>query len=478
MSEQAEIQAGAAGPVREDGRVLAMDVARGFALLGIFCVNIECFEGPFAELMNVKPPEGPLGEVIAHYFVAIFCQGKFYTLFSMLFGMGLVIQRSRAVGAGRDFSAMYLRRLGALCVLGLVHGLLLWYGDILFIYGFCGSIAFFFRRLRALPLAMIAAGLLSFAVLLGMGMSLAQVMTPQATQSAGSDVAAPATPGPVLPGMEAGGALLVEPGEPKAADEGAANGPKSGAWPSEGDKKKLAIDRLHEEFWPERQLEFNDPLWLELEREAYREGPYRNAQGFRFVSWRLLVGISVVSYGWHVLSMFFFGMALAKAGVFAAENRAWRVRMVLAGLVVGLPMSALSMYATAQYTAWGAVSGAFLLLVGGPLMSLGYLGGVALVVDSGRVAWAVRAIANVGRMGLTNYLMQTVLATFVFYHWGLAQFASFSSVECVALVLGIYAFQIVVSTLWMSRFRFGPVEWVWRTLTYLKAQPMVKNARE
>src|SRR5262245_42394133 len=140
MATIGEPAAVAAGPVEETRRLTAVDAARGFALLGIFLVNIRSFSEPFPLTMDPSPREGDPLTVVCHYGVKGLCEGKFYVLFSLLFGVGLVLQMRNVRDRGGSFFGVYLLRLVALAGFGLVHSLLFWYGDILLLYALAGTI--------------------------------------------------------------------------------------------------------------------------------------------------------------------------------------------------------------------------------------------------------------------------------------------------------------------------------------------------
>ncbi len=123
-----------------------------------------------------------------------------------------------------------------------------------------------------------------------------------------------------------------------------------------------------------------------------------------------------------------------------------------------------------------AFLGATLHEPGSLLMCLGFVGGAGMIVSSGIMPRIVRAISAVGRLALSNYLMQTVVATFLMYSWGLGYFGDVPRPWQIALVLAIYALQIPLSILWLRFFTIGPMEWIWRSLTYNKRQPMRRRS--
>lgn len=442
----------AAAPLAPSARLWAIDAARGLALLGILLVNIQSFAEPFGRFMATAPESDDLPTAVAFYFVKIFCEGKFYPLFSLLFGIGLILQmNSVARSGGRSFAPLYLRRLLVLMLLGLTHALLLWYGDILFIYAFAGLFLMFARKLSGKVLLGIGVGLVLGAAVLG----------------------------------SAVGALMALGGPPPASAPASAPAEVSNAAPASDPPAESASTppalspaaRLGEGFRTGKlQGPPDQPLWMSLETEAYRDGPWLDAFVFRAMTWGFFIIFGLLGFGWHVIGMFFIGAGLMKLGLFAPEHRRVRARLALIGLVVGVPAAiASSLLATTPPAPLRTFGASFLLFAGGPLVSLMYLCGISLLVDSGALTAVTRTLAAVGRMALTNYLSHTLICTFVFYHWGLAQFGLWTRTERLGLVFTIFLAQCIISPLWLSTFRFGPMEWLWRSLTYLRPQPMLRR---
>jgi uncharacterized protein len=424
------------GPVTESARIDAIDAVRGFALLGIFLVNIHSFGEPFGKFAQPHPSPGKsVSETIAFYAVKVLCEGKFYPLFSMLFGMGLVLQYQRAIEGGRRFIGIGLRRLFVLMFFGAVHALLLWYGDILFIYAISGMVLLLFLFCQARTLYLFCATILFLALLASAVLTIFVFPTPESR-------------------------------------------PEAAPTPAVVEHFSDPFGRLSEAF-ERKELEKDGPaapIWMQTETQAYREGPYDQLFKFRALSWILILIICAVGFGWEIAAMMFFGAALLKSGLFTADHRHWLRRFFLIGLILGLPMSAFGALAPRYLPgALGSLFAVVMQMIGGPLLSLGYLGGIALVVDRGSAPGLTRALANAGRMALTNYLTQTVLATTIFYYYGLALFAQTTRVERIGIVLGIYCLQLILSSIWLRYFLFGPMEWLWRTLTYLRPQPLLRR---
>jgi uncharacterized protein len=199
---------------------------------------------------------------------------------------------------------------------------------------------------------------------------------------------------------------------------------------------------------------------------------------FRSMSFAMMIIFTVLTgFGLHVLGMFFIGAGLLRAGVFSRERLGVHRRLIATGLLVGLPIVVFGVLLPgltgSDRLKWlmGTLN-----MLGGPLMSLAYLGLATLLAASGILRPAVAAVARVGRMALTNYLTETVVATFLMYHWGLGWFGSVSPSQQVLIVLLVYAGLLVISTIWLRFFKFGPMEWLWRTFTYLRPQPLVRRA--
>jgi len=462
-------------PVAESSRIDAIDVVRGFALLGIFLVNVGMHGDTFGLYFDPTPPAGssPADQVV-HYVVKVFCEGKFYPLFSLLFGIGLALQWQRARAAGRRLLGTGLRRLAVLGLFGLAHGLLLWYGDILFIYSIAGLLLLLLIDARPRTLAIVGACLMGVCALAGTGLGTLGALE---TLSREREAAAVAQ-------VETDASGQADASDPAPTPEDAAPAPAAShdEAPDEADTgPKTPIERALAVFQDPSQMQgvggpLSSPVWLEAETEAYRDGPYSQALFFRVVTFASMLVFCALGFWWNVAAMLLFGAALLKAGLFEERNANWHRRFVVVGLLLGIPFGLLYAFLPVIAPPWVyMVAGNVLAMVGGPLLSIGYLGAITLIVRSGAARAATSAIAKVGRMALTNYLMQTVISTGIFYHWGLGLFGETTKTERVGIVLTIYAAQIVFSVFWLRFFRFGPMEWLWRTLTYLRPQPMFRR---
>ncbi|CAD7715544.1 hypothetical protein LMG31884_16880 [Xanthomonas hydrangeae] len=398
-------------PIAATERIVVLDVLRGFALLGILLMNIEAFVGPLDLALTGVDPHWHGIDRVADALVYLFVQGKFYTLFALLFGMGFAVMAQRAEQAGRVFFGMYLRRTLGLLAIGLAHALLLWSGDILVTYALLALLLLATRSVPTVTLPWVAALVYCCAP----GLMLLYGVAGALTQA-----------------------------DPAAAVEWKA---------AMADAAQQAVANV------------------QTQRAAYGSGTYLQATLQRWHDLQeAMSGLSI--NGPAMLGMFLLGSWFVRSGAIAAPERFPRLfRMLRYGV---LPLGLGVMLVSYALEPWMdparldlRVSGAFALsLIAGPLMSLGY---AAWVVQ---LAPRLACLAPAGRMALTNYLLQSLLCTWVFYGYGLGYFEQLPRMWQLPFALGLFALQVVLSQLWLRWFRFGPMEWLWRSVTYLRVPPM------
>ncbi len=478
-----DMNADAAAPVERKERVLAIDAARGFALLGIFAVNVQSFGEPFGKFISGVPGENE--SALAHalfYFVKVFCEAKFYPLFSMLFGMGLVLQMGRAPQG--KFVPMYARRLGVLLLIGLIHATLIWYGDILFLYAIAGVGLLLASRLSGKVLLGIGAGLVLFVACAcgtlwgGLSSMSERAVESSFTSAAMGDQIEANAATDAAPARSDGGELAIDVEADAESDEGSGEIAIDSAAAGQAERGR-AFARLVEGLSNQTiQQGPSDPAWIALETQAFAKGPWRDSFMFNLMCWVISLVAGLFSYSWHVLGLFFVGAGLMKLGVFQAQSErgaTWRRILLVVWLVVGVPGSALAAGLPQLVpTAAGYIASSMLLFLCGPLVALMYVCVIWRLADwgakGGVVGQAIGALARVGRMALTNYLLHSVIFTGVFYWWGLGLFGELTRPERLLLVPLVYGALCVTSWLWLRHFRMGPMEWVWRSLTYWKVQ--------
>lgn len=399
-------------PVESKGRIASLDILRGVAVLGILIMNIQSFAMPSSAYLNPTSFERLGGnDLIVWLGSHVFADQKFMTIFSMLFGASLIMLSQKAQKEQLRSTDLQHKRFFYLGIIGLVHAYLIWAGDILFSYAVCGFLVFNFRNRRST--LQIRAGIIF--LLIGSAISL--------------------TIGYTVP--------LWEAGEYEAT--------KADIWlPT---SETIA-----------RQIEYYTSSW---ERQMLVRVP--EAFGMQ-------TNIFVFESFWRVSGCMLIGMALYKRRVFKLKQSSkYYMKMVAYGFGLGLPLVAvgtlldfnydwdfrLSFFYFSQFNYWGSV-----------LMALGYIGLIMLLCKRSTSSFLAKKMADVGRMALSNYLIQSIICSFIFYGHGLALFGDLDRSAQAVLVLGIWTFQIFFSALWLNFFKFGPFEWIWRSLTYGKTQPL------
>ncbi len=397
-------------------RLLHLDVLRGFALLGILLVNFQFFARPILSIVLGADPDLSGASLLIDWLIMALAEGKFYALFSMLFGAGFALMAERAARKDAPFWGLYLRRLFILLLFGLSHMFLVWAGDILVVYSLCAflmvllfrntpvqrlwkwAIAFFM-----LPVVLLWLGFLSIA---------ATQFDPEVYEK-------------IRAGFE--------------ADE----------------------------------LAMREQLDEAMRIQA--EGRWRENVGQRVQDARVLLSTAVF---WvpNILGFFLLGRWLLVSQRLARPQehrmffRRWRSRGLMLGLPLALAATAL-LHQTAQLAPTpGLALGITLATAGAVLLALAYLSMVVLGAE--RLAF----LAPAGQMALTNYLTQSLFWTWALYGHGLGLAPLLPRWSHLLWVMGFFAAQLAFSHWWMARYHFGPAEWLWRSLTYLRWQPMRRQA--
>ncbi len=402
--------------------------------MGILVMNVYAFAMPLAAYYNPLVMGGTDAlNMATWFFTHLFFDQKFMSIFSMLYGAGVIMMMNRAAARGAPFTAVFYRRSAWLIVLGLLHGYFIWFGDILFHYALMGMVVFLFRKASPRKLITIACLLLPVTLLINYGSSFyveelqAEVATIEQLQSQGT-----------------------------ALDE-------------EQQEKLEAWEEIRVVFAPSAED-------IEAEVTAYK-GTYVDALAQRapFVAFMQL-NLTLVFVVWRVGGLMLLGMALMKLGVLSGErSMRFYKRMTLIGYGAGLPLAILSVvlldanqFDPLYVARYGGIPNYF----GSILVAFGHIGAVVLIVKSGVLQTAVRRFAAVGRMALSNYLTHSLVMTSLFYGYGLGLYAEVPRVWQQGFVAALIGLQLLLSPWWLAHFRFGPAEWLWRSLTYGQRQPM------
>jgi len=404
-------------PVSANNRIESIDVTRGIALFGILVVNSLLFSMTLLEGTNLPSVEEGQGaaNLIAWAVVTGLFAGKFISLFSMLFGVGAAIQFDRATSAHRSFDLFFLRRMIVLLFIGLLHALLFWYGDILTLYALVGISFLLLCRLGNRTLLILAVLFLLFGGMVTGGMTALEGLMPEAPEFGGE-----------LP--ETGWAAM-----------------NAAQWNPE------------------------DPNWVLGETRAYGEGPYLDLVLFRTITWIMVKISTILGFGWHVFAMFCLGVAMFRSNFFGDGGQRLRRLAVTIALPVGLLMQfgtvLIQFYRPGPDLLMQCLGG-FLLDFGAAILSLGYAGVIVWLVRRGMLGKLAHIVACTGRMALTVYLLETVIMTTLFYFYGFGLFGKVDRVLLLPLSVVVWMVLAVFSTLWLARFRQGPMEALWRRLSY------------
>jgi len=401
----------APAPVAEQRRIKSLDVMRGFAVLGILGVNAIYFSAPWQNGLN--PTLEPLAvtpDTLWSWFVMhVFFEYKFITLFSLLFGASIFMVGGDGADPARN--AILHRRLGWLLVFGLIHAILIWYGDILVTYALTAFVVMLMRGWSARSLIMAGAMVYAMTIL-----------------------------------TQAGFGLIYE------------------YVPSE------ELSGIEEEIWtPPAES-------IEAQVAAY-QGGLVSATAANAGTWVLYMIGSFIGLAIRTAGVMMIGMGLFKLGFLSGNARVWTYLLAFA---LGLGALALIAWQAQLNVAAGfdfmhmqqrgSLANSALSL----LVSIGYASLLVLLVKAG-LRFFTEPLAAVGRMAFTNYLTQSLIMTTIF--WSGRGFGLYGEVDrptLWALVLGVWVLQLVWSPLWLSRFRMGPFEWLWRRLSYGRSVEMTK----
>ncbi len=402
------------GPVLGTERIDSMDVLRGVAVMGILVMNIQSFSMPDPAYNNPTTYGDLSGaNYSVWYWSHVLAEFKFITIFSMLFGAGVLVMRDRRIASGRRAAGLHYRRMIFLLLFGLAHGYLVWFGDILYAYAICGMVLYLFFWAPAWLL--IVLGLI--------GVASARVMT----DLVGVFEATVLT--------EEMRYTLLEQWNPepmRISDEIAIY---QGTYWDQMDHRPFEMLRIHRGFFPYIAFRVGGTIMMGM-------GLYR----MQFFSAKLptWVYVSITLLGGSV------GLYAVTAGVEFNEAHHWAYPDAY--------------FRGRLYNYWGSVPAA-----------IAWIALIMVICKASFLHLFTRPFAAVGRMAFTNYLMHTAICTTLFYGHGFGLFSELERVQQFEVVVAIWVFQLIASPIWLSMCRFGPAEWLWRSLSYMKWQPMVRS---
>lgn len=403
-------------------RYLELDALRGFAVMGILMMNIVAFSMP--EMAYISPAiygGTDLPDMMSWLMSYLFVDGKMRGLFTFLFGASLALVCDRAAAKGENPARTHFSRMFWLAVFGLIHFFFIWWGDILFLYAVIGSIAYFMRNLEAAKLirwglALYAIGFIGYALFTG---SLFFLQYAAAAAGPGSEAA--------LQYQDA----LDEIAPPAAA--------------------------------------------LTAEVALYLSG-YVDLLSYNLTEKWFDPMVLVVANSLETLPFMMFGMALYKNGFLTGE---WETKQYLQlakrtlsiGLILLIPLGIWMIYSGFEtiltlnaVLSWSMPSRL--------LMTVGYLAVLILVIQQFASHPLLHRVAAAGRVAFSNYLGTSILMTLLFYGWGLGFYGSVGRAELYLIVSIVWGIMLLWSKPWLLRYRYGPLEWLWRSLARWELQSM------
>jgi len=425
------------GPVAGKSRIEALDITRGIALLGILLMNITGFG---LSWMAYEDPTVQGGSEGPNLFVWVMnfmlFEGTMRGMFSMLFGVGMVLLTTRmeSRGAGLMTAEIYYRRLLWLLLFGVIHAyILLWPGEILYGYALFGMMLFPIRKWPVKWLIIAAAVL----TLVGTALNTYKYsgkMDKKAKYELAQNYSEADMPEDVKKGKEAWEGIIAE--------------------------MKPSDEKIQEE---KASMHGN---YIEL---LLFLAPYN-----RYMQTEFIYDV----YTWDVLVMMLLGMALFRMRIITAEHSyRYYALMMIAGYAIGFSINyyELRTILDADFAADAFMTAGLSYPYGRIAVTIGHIGLIMLFCKSGILGFLRHSLASVGRMALTNYIMHSVICAFVFYGIGFSLFGQLERYELYYVVFSIWLFQMIASPLWLKYYRFGPLEWLWRSLTYNKKQPLKRT---
>lgn len=382
-------------PTHANERIVALDLLRGFSLLGIFIANMLFFHTPYIYIDPFSWFTTPSDQATFKW-ITVFVQGSFYPIFAILFGYGINMQYEKALRTARPFAPVLAKRLSIMLLFGFIHALLIWAGDILVSYAVMGFALLLLVRLPGKWLAPIAA---------------------------------------ILYIIPMGGLYLLlkffESVDPSSSTE--------------------AYVDIHQ---------------IELSISAYAHGSFADIFAQRFMEWLLIgVGSGLLLGAFTILPLISFGAVLSKWKVIERAGEL-KTRLSIAAIIcipVGIWIK--------SFPFTKAPTASYQLLqetIGGVLLALGYIAVILLLAQLPIFITIFRPIAKAGRMSLTTYITQSIVATLIFYNYGLGLYGKVDLATGTWMAVGIFVIQVILAELWFHKYKMGPLEALWRRLTYGK----------
>jgi len=403
-------------PVSAGERIMLLDILRGIAIFGILIVNMQAYYNPVSLWLTNNSGSHTFQDMLPEAFIRLLFEGKFYVLFSLLFGYGFWLFINRSNEDQRKILILFIRRLIFLLVIGIFHVVFLWAGDILVFYALLGIILVLFRNTKDTTLVYWSIFLTlipTFLAITNFAANLPEILNEE-----------------TIVFYRAG------------ADERAGT-----------------------------MQEFIDKA-----SAIYAGGSFIEITKVRLTEYRRLLHGNLYFYP-MVLAMFILGLRAARSRLFSD----YRLYLPLFhktlwwGLIAGIFFSGLYtcsyLMKDLRIPGFWNIAATLSSAGGGFFLCTFYVSAITLLYAAGRFDLPAKYLAPVGRMALTNYLLQSIICTTLFLSYGFGLFGKITGLHGIMITFAVFAFQSVFSYYWLKQFYYGPMEWLWRSLTYLKCQP-------
>ncbi len=429
-----------ASPVAEASRIKLIDALRGIALLGILAMNIPGFSMPDYSHEAYSTDPSKLNFWVST-FISILLEGKMRAMFGMVFGAGVLLFVGAKEAAGVSAAKLFYRRMLWLVLFGLIHShLILWIGDILYLYGICGMLVYLVRKVKpkylamAVPLVAIVdftAGVLNYQTIRAQRIAYVDAVKARGENRPLSDTQTKA----LTDWRELEKTMIPNREDAKANTEKMKSGYSTVAGYLRPIAFQLQTKYLPFEIWDSVALMM---LGLALYKWGFLTGNWSRQDYWKVVGIGYGLGLPLVIYSvYHG----FLNYSTLEANLARME----RVPMEWVGLIY--PFQRL-------------------------LLVMAHAAAIILIYQAGFAQALFRRLEAVGRMAFTNYIMHSVICTLFFFGYGLNYYGQLELYQLSYVVVGIWIPQLIVSPLWLRYYLFGPLEWMWRSLTYWRWYPM------
>ncbi|GLO65627.1 MULTISPECIES: DUF418 domain-containing protein [Oceanobacillus] len=380
-------------PIKDSQRLNWIDAARGFAIFGIFIVNIGAFSAPYFLYGGDTEVWTSKMDTLILFIIDVFFQASFYTLFSILFGFGIQLQKDRLVEKGISVNRFFIRRLAFLTIIGLIHAIGIWHGDILFTYGVVGFLLLIYFNVKDRTIKV------NIISLLGVFVGLFTLLMYQVRDY---------------------------------------------------------LDTPNQGFIIQAINNYSSASFSRIWEQNLHDWQLSNG------------GINILFLAGVILPMFLIGMYAARKKWFhQPEKYQQKLTMIWISSFIGFIILKLGPYLFGNPSWFSYVQDN----IGGAASAIFYVTSITLLWKQGWFRQLMVPLQAVGKMAMTNYLCQSIISFWLFYGVGFGLYGKVDPLIQLILVLVIFILQMIGSMWWMKNFRFGPFEWLWRTLTYGKRQP-------